>query len=130
MSIRNFIIILLIYCNFCFSQEKGEVYFIFEKTEHSLTDNVKNNFYNDSKFYISGECFKIKENKCMSLINKGTIKNLNILTIDDFLNNCKKRGMKYVFNPNLLYERIFILEDYNEEDYLVVEVEWKPSYLD
>lgn len=36
--------------------------------------------------------------------------------------------MRFVFNPNELYKYIYILEEYNENEYLVFEVVWEASY--
>lgn len=61
-------VMLLITNNFCYGQEINEVYLIFKiNTENSIE---KNSYYFKSKFYISGESFKIKRIVVLNLYLK------------------------------------------------------------
>lgn len=125
---KNILILtILTVSNFCFSQEIKEVYIAFKLNLD--TTEVKRNYYFKNSFYISGESFKIKENTCLKTINKNLLNELNVISISNFLENCKKEGMKYVFNPNELYQKIYIIEEYDSEKYILFEVEWKASYI-
>lgn len=121
------ILFLLILNNFCYSQEDNEVYIVFKINENNFKESK--DYYFKSKFYISGESFMIKENTCLKTMEKKLSEELNILSISNFLEKCKEKGMKYVFNPNELYKKIYILEEFSNEKYLVFEVEWKASYI-
>ena len=121
------ILFLLLLNNFCYSQEDNEVYIIFKTNESNCKENK--DYYFKGKFYICGESFMIRENTCLKTIEKQLSKELNILSISNFLEKCKEKGMKYVFNPNELYKKIYILEEFSNEKYLVFEVEWKASYI-
>lgn len=126
MSILKILIILIANSYFCFSQKIDNVYILFNKTEEK--NGNKNSYYYNGKFVVSEQCFEIKKNSLVKSINKDSIKNLKIVSIKEFYEKCKKNGMKYVFDPNLLYKQIFILEVYNEIEYLIFEVKWKPYY--
>lgn len=126
MSLTKFLIILITNSYFCFSQQVDKIHILFNKTKEE--NHSRESYYNKGNFYISEQRFEIIKNSCIESINKDSLKSLKIVNIEEFYENCKNNGMKYVFNPNSLYKQIFILEEINDDEYLIFEVKWKPYY--
>lgn len=133
MSINKLFIAFLSFSYFIsFSQNDSikEIYIKFDsgsicKAEDNGDKFIDfNNQYRDGAFYICGKCFRIKPNKTIKLISKESI-NSSISSVKDMMKKCHKKGMKYVFNPNQLFSKIYILDDYdgNANYYLLYEVE-------
>lgn len=117
------IVLLLLISSSCFCQDIKDVYLIFK-------NNEQNHYFKSQFRFSKKDGFIIKENSCVKTINKDSTQDLNVITFKEFLNECSKKGMKYIFDPNLLYKNIYILEDYNETQFLVFEVKWKALYID
>lgn len=125
-------ILIFLFSIFSFSQNENirEIYIKFDQgsvcnnNENALRFEEFTNHYRNGAFYICGKCFRVKANTTIKLMLKETVNTL-IISPKEMMLKCQEKGMKYVFNPNHLFSKIFILDDYdgNDKYYLLYEVE-------
>lgn len=127
-KITNIFIFLFSTCSFSQNDSINDIYVKFDKNYSCSrgskdVDNTEfKSYYFSGSFYICWMKFKIKENTVILKVPKNKID--SFMTPREIKIKCIEKGMKYAFNPNHLFPKIYIVEDYSPGDfYLLFEVE-------
>ena len=125
-----------------FSQKKDDVYFVFvsgvESTVNysswrdgrnkTLTEYIPTFQFGCFVFYK--DFFQVTTNSKIGMVKKEDIDKLKIITINDFLRIRETNEETQLSNPNLLFNKIYILVPNIKENYLKFEVQWKEVFID
>lgn len=126
MSVNSFLFKMIFLISFfSYSQSETEaIYILYENNVNEEKNDCKEqSYFYKSSFIICDKRFRIKPNTQIKTLLKK--EDLNLTTTQQMMEKCKEKGMEYVFNPNLLFPKIFIITEFGLGDmYMCFEVEY------
>ena len=124
------------------AQVKEDIYLIFnngseDTCSYSLwrdgRDKKNINFNHQFKygcFVFLKEYFQITPKSMIEELNKKELIKLNIIKIDYFFRKREETEVTQLANPNSLFNKIFVLVQNIDGNYLKFEVQWKEMFID
>lgn len=138
--LRFLLLILLLSSLLSFSQEKEDIYFIFNSTKDTCQyspnrdgSNSKSYLYEPrfrlGCFTFCNQYFSIKPNTTIEEVKGSKLDSLKIVSIDYFLRKRELDTKSQLSNPNTLFNKIYVLVKGVGNDYLKFEVYWTEIYI-